>query len=276
MSQIDRCFDILEALHASPEGLQLSTLSQTLDLPKSAVHRLLTALKARGYVEQIGDSGLYRATLMLSLIGARYFSETSLRALLEPIVSSVGAETGELTRLSMLVGGELTWVLSNPGRERGLRYDGHSGRRVVPHTTATGRLWLASMTEEDAVAKCLAAGLGKPPTRQLGPNAIQTVQALLEQVAITRERGYGMVEEEAEIGVSSLACPILDGDRFLGAISIAGPTARLDRERLEKLAPRLKAAAEELSTVFFRWREFCGPVGEADLGLDAEAERIAV
>ena len=84
MSQIDRCFDILEALHAW--GWRVPFLLGLL----------------------IGDSGLYRATLMLSLIGARYFSETSLRALLEPIVSSVGAETGELTRLSMLVGGELT------------------------------------------------------------------------------------------------------------------------------------------------------------------------
>ena len=278
MSQIERCLDILESLHATPAGFSLSYLSEKLGMPKSAVHRLLAALKDRGFVEQVEESGIYQATLKLSLIGAKFFSATDLRGFLEPVVGSLSEKMRELTRMSLLVGDELTWVLSSQGGDHILRYDGHSGRKVVPHITATGRVWLASMSDEDAVATAIAAGLGKPELKRPGTKGIDTVQALLKDLGRTRKQGYGLVEEEAEVGVSSVACPIHDQeepDRFLGTISVAGPSVRMTRARMEEMVPDIRDTAAQLSTVLFRYRVFRGSLTEADLDIPDGGARHA-
>lgn len=269
MSQIERCLDILESLHANPAGIPLSHLSEQLGMPKSAVHRLLAALKDRGYVEQIEESGIYRATLKLSLIGAKYFSTTDLRGFLEPVIGTLSHKTQELTRMSLLVGDELLWVLSSQGGDHTLRYDGHSGRKVVPHITATGRVWLASMSDEDAVSVAIAAGLGKPEMKRPGTKGVETVQALLKELERTRKQGYGLVEEEAEVGVSSIACPIHDEedpDRFLGTISVAGPSVRMTRKTMVAMLPDIRETARQLSTVLFRYRVFCGSLTDPSIG----------
>ena len=279
MSQIERCLDILESLHATPAGFALSHLSEKLGMPKSAVHRLLTALKDRGYVEQIEESGVYRATLKLSLIGAKYFSTTDLRGFLEPVVGALGQKVQELTRLSLLMGDELIWVLSSQGGDHILRYDGHSGRKVVPHVTATGRVWLASMSDEEAVATAIAAGLGNPELRRPGTKGVETIQALLKELERTRRQGYGLVEEEAEVGVSSVACPIHDQEdpeRFLGTVSVAGPSVRMTRKTMEAMVPDIRETASQLSTVLFRYRVFCGSLADPSAGVlpsnDSEAK----
>lgn len=274
MSQIERCLDLLEALHANPAGVALSTLGERLDIPKSAAHRLLSELKERGYAEQIEESGVYRATLKLSLIGAKYFSTTNLKGFIEPVLGALSARMRELTRLSLLVGDELTWVLSSQGGDHILRYDGHSGRKVIPHITATGRVWLASMSDEKAASIALAAGLGDPALKRPGTRGVDTVQALLDELRHTREQGYGLVEEEAEVGVSSVACPIREHDRpdrFAGTVSVAGPSVRMTRARMEEMVPEIRAAAEELSTVLFRYRVYCGELAGSDILPDMAA-----
>lgn len=279
MSQVERSLDILESLHRSPGGYALSQLAETLGMPKSAAHRLLIALRDRGYVEQDETTGLYRATLKLSLIGAKYFSATDLRSFLEPAITSLSREAGELTRLSLLVGEELVWVLSSRGGDHTLRYDGHSGRAVVPHLTATGRVWLAQMRDEEAVPVALAAGLGDPDRKRPGTKAIDTVQQLLEALAVTRKQGYGLVEEEAEIGVSSVACAIMDAEddmRFVGAVSIAGPSVRLTRTRMKQLVPHVRQAAQDLSTVLYRYRVYCGELDDATFDPAAGRQGLVV
>lgn len=270
MSQIERCLEILESLHGQPAGIPLSHLSEQLGMPKSAVHRLLATLKDNGYVEQIEESGIYRATLKLSLIGAKYFSTTDLRGFLEPVIGALSQKTQELSRMSMLVGKELLWVLSSQGGDHILRYDGHSGRKVVPHITATGRVWLASMSDEDAVATAIGAGLGKPELKRPGTRGVDTVQALLKELERTRKQGYGLVEQEAEAGVSSIACPIYDQEdatRFLGTISVAGPSVRMTRKTMETMLPDVRETAQQLSTVLFRYRVFCGSLSDPSIGV---------
>ncbi|MBW3096031.1 IclR family transcriptional regulator [Pseudohoeflea coraliihabitans] len=279
MSQIERCLDILESLHQAPGGYALSNLAEKLSMPKSAVHRLMITLRDRGYVEQDPDTDLYRATLKLSLIGAKYFSTTNLKEFLKPVIADLSAEAGELARLSLLIGEELIWVLSSQGGEHTLRYDGHSGRAVVPHLTATGRIWLASMSDEQAVSIALSAGLGDPRRRRPGTKGVATVQQFLKELQLTRERGFGLVEEEAEIGVSSVACAIEDLEqpgRFVGAVSIAGPSVRLTRKRMKALVPGIEHAAASLATVLYRYRVYINELNGDSLAEGAGREELMV
>ena len=51
-TSVDKALNVCEVLSGQPDGLSVSELARTLELPVSTVHRLLAGLRTRGYVRQ--------------------------------------------------------------------------------------------------------------------------------------------------------------------------------------------------------------------------------
>uniref|UniRef100_UPI003EBCF134 IclR family transcriptional regulator domain-containing protein n=1 Tax=Halarchaeum sp. P4 TaxID=3421639 RepID=UPI003EBCF134 len=70
------------------------------------------------------------------------------------------------------------------------------------------------------------------------PATITDEEELFAELERTRERGYAIDDEERLRGLRCVAAPILSNeDRVLGAVSIAGPTNRLQGELFEEELP---------------------------------------
>lgn len=249
--QIDRTLDIIELLVDMPEGMALGDVAKQLGLPKSAAHRLVSQLVQRGYMEQIPASQHYRLSMRLMILGFRHLSNTGLTDVCQPTLDRLAEETGELARIAMVEGGSLTWVAQAQGARYGLRYDGNLGRRVVLPATATGKSWLATFSDEEAIKLVIENGWGDP--METGPKAIREVEPLLSALETTRKRGYGIAYEEGEPGMAAVAASIpgaRPGEAAVGTVSIAGPTVRLSRKQLHEIAPKVLAAAKSLSELW--------------------------
>ncbi|MCY1355742.1 beta-ketoadipate pathway transcriptional regulator, PcaR/PcaU/PobR family [compost metagenome] len=150
-------------------------------------------------------------------------------------------------RLGVIDGARQTWIAKSQGARSGLRYDPDMGRDAPLFYTASGHAWLASLSDDAALALVERQGIADPA--QFGPNAPRTSAELLERLRLARERGYAWVMESSAVGTSALAAVVrhpLDG-RTIGVLSIAGPSARLPEARIHELAPQLLVAAAELS-----------------------------
>jgi DNA-binding IclR family transcriptional regulator len=110
------------------------------------------------------------------------------------------------------------------------------------------------MPNDRAVEYALRGGLGKAATRASGPKAITGVEQLIPELELTRQRGYGLVVEEAEPGVAALAVPVqsLTDGTVVGTMSIAGPVMRVQPERYDDFYALLKEAASKLGAVWPR------------------------
>ena len=82
-----------------------------------------------------------------------------------------------------------------------------------------------------------------------GPDAPRTIEELLRRLCTVREQGWAIVVDSAAIGTAAVACVIRGEGGPLGTLSIAGPAARLPRERLVALAAELEEATRELGAV---------------------------
>lgn len=73
---------------------------------------------------------------------------------------------------------------------------------------------------------------------------------LLDEIAATRERGYALIEEEMDAGISAIAAPFFHprGGDAVGAVSVAGPASRLTRARLEAFHENLRLTAKQVSS----------------------------
>ena len=75
---------------------------------------------------------------------------------------------------------------------------------------------------------------------------LDQLEADLQKV---RERGYAIDDEECEIGMCCLCAPIRDaGGHVFAALSLSGPTSRMQYERFEQeLSPKLCACANAIT-----------------------------
>ena len=247
---VERTLDILTLLADHPHGLPVSDVSRRLDLPKSAVHRLLSILVARGLVVQDEYSQRYRMTVKLAAIGFRFLAASGITEICQPSLDRLAARTGELIRLALVEGNALIWIARAQGALSGLRYDPDMGQTVVLHATATGKAWLATLDEAQAVALVKARGFVVPA--RFGQPIVRDEASLVAELALTRERGYGTSVEEGEPGTCAVSYAIFDPQtrRAIGTVSLAGPVARLPLARFAAIAPDLRATATEIADLW--------------------------
>jgi DNA-binding IclR family transcriptional regulator len=125
---------------------------------------------------------------------------------------------------------------------------------VTLHATANGTVWLASMPNDRAIECALGAGLGKAASRACWPKAINSIEQLIPELELTRQRGYGLVVEEAEPGVAALAVPVqsLTNGTVVGTMSMAGPVMHVQPERYDDFVALMKEATSKLGAVLPR------------------------
>lgn len=280
VAAIDRCLSLLEVLAPEAEGLSLGGLAQRLDLPKSATHRMLATLMKRGYVRQDAVTQTYALSLRLALLAFRYLDGRQLPDAAQTVLDRLARETGEYCRLAVVEGETLVWIARAQGATQGLRYDPDMGQEVVLHATATGKAWLASLPEEEALRIACARGFRPPP--HAGKRMVTGVVELRQQLAETRRRGYGLAVEEGEAGIVALAVAFRawasPDAPVAGTLSVAGPVMRLRRERHEEIAAALAGAARDVCALWLLRRRQKRPVrreGEAPPVRPAAARRRA-
>jgi DNA-binding IclR family transcriptional regulator len=245
-STLERSLNILELLAGHPEGLALAGISERLDMPRSACHRLLTELARCGYVRQVRDHGEYALTTKLAALGLNFLSSSGIVDIAQPLIDRLATLSGELVRLAVVDDERLTFVAKAQGARSGLRYDPDMGIDVRLSCSAAGHAWLMTLSDEKAVEIVSKQGFGDPA--QYGRNAPTTIKALTRILQDDRKRGFSTINEMYSPGMSAMAAPVRrKGMPAIGVITIAGPAVRLTEQRMKELGPELMAAATELA-----------------------------
>jgi len=243
---LERTLGILELLAQHGEGMEMAAIADQLDIPRSAVHRLLADLGRLGYVRQTRDHGDYLLTTKLVSMGLSFLSNTGIVDIAQPLLDRLAEISGELVRLSVVDGSRLTWVARAQGARQGLRYDPDMGSDAQLSCSSSGHAWLSALSDDEALALVAQQGLGSP--QEFGPNAPTSLQAVMEAVKATRQRGFSVTEETYTAGLNAMAAPVkLAGQPPMGIISIAGPTVRFTLERMLALGPDLLALTAQLA-----------------------------
>ena len=243
---LDRTLAILELLSQQGQGMELAAVAEQLNLPKSAAHRLLNDLLKAGYVRQTRELGEYMLTTKIISMGLTYLSKSGVVDVAQPLIDRLAEQTGELVRLAVIDGDRLTWVARAQGARQGLRYDPDMGSIARLSCSSSGWAWLSTLSEDAALSLIAQQGLGLP--QDFGPNAPSTLQAVLQALQDTRDNGFALTQETYTPGLNAMAAPVgLSGQLPMGTISIAGPAARLTRERMLSFAPDLLSCAAQLA-----------------------------
>jgi len=247
-SLVERCFDLITLLSENAGAMSLGEISRRLDAPKSATHRLVTTLCNLGWAEQDADSGFYRLSLRLAVVGQRLLVGTRIPDICQPILDQLASATEGLGRIAIVGPDGLTWIAHSQGARTGLIYQPELVAKVTLHMTANGKAWLATLDREEALARAVDSGLGT--SDKGGPRVITTKQTFSAALDETQERGWATAIEEAEPGVAAVAAAIRVGEQVVGTVSVAGPIHRFSPLVIPRVGEQVKAAAQELSALW--------------------------
>ena len=248
----ERCLGIIELLADGAREMPLGEIADRLELPKSGAHRLLATLVELGWAEQDDETGFYRLTMRLAVLGQRFYAASGLPDVCQPVLDRFARECREFARLAVVDGSSLVWIAHAQGATGGLVYQPAETTGTVPlYATASGKAWLATLDLTDAVQRVARQG-GFSHAERYGPNVVRSIEALLKELRATARRGYGLAINEAEPGVTAIAAAIRSGSdgENVGTVSIAGPSARMTESRVRELAPLVTQCATELSSLW--------------------------
>jgi len=145
----------------------------------------------------------------------------------------------ETARVAVLDGLDVLYLGRYDGTQP-LRLTANIGDRFPASCTATGKAILSTL--DPAVAEDRLRGRTLPA---LSERSITSVPALLADLAVARERGYAVDDEETTAGILCLSVPVkgFRTDSAPFAISVTVLKARLDDEFREALLKDLRAIA---------------------------------
>jgi len=242
VQSLTRGLTLLEKLADSEGGITLTEISSRADLPPSTAHRLLNTLADMGFVTQAKDSGLWYVGLKTYRVGCAFVSNRDFVGESHPYLRKLMEASGETANLSILDGTYACFIGQVQCHEV-MRMLVRLGSRIPAHASGSGKAMLSALPEDE-----LAIVLRDANLVQLTTKTITDPQKLRAQFATIRARGYSYDDEENAMGLRCVAAPIFDEfAEPIGAISLAGPIARLTDERILKLGPLVAHTGREIT-----------------------------
>lgn len=234
---ISRAGQVLRALAGEPQGLSLSEVAKRVELPRSTVHRIVTALETEGLAASASPNGRYRLGSEITRLANG--QHIDLKEKVRPHLERLSAEVNETVDLAVMTRDRVSFVdqIASPQR---LRAVSAIGAAFPAYCTANGKALLAELPDQ-RVIKLLPSRL--PP---MTPNTITARAELLEELAEIRASGIAFDREEHHEGISAVGAVVRDPAGAMAAVSIPVPTQRFPGSE-ERLAAALRRSVEEMT-----------------------------
>jgi IclR family pca regulon transcriptional regulator len=237
-------FSVLSAFDRDHRQMTLSEVAERVDMTRAGARRYLLTLAHLGYVAQEGRQ--FRLTPKVLELGYAFMSTMSIVDIAQPILERLAAEVGETTAIAILDHREIVH-LARATVQRELTPIVTIGRRFGALHNSTGRV-LVSYMEPDAM-ETFVADSELPKKTQW---SITNKKKLRDELKKVRAQGYAIVDQESELGLRSIAAPVINRrGQAVAAVNIIASAAVVPLEELESrmLAPLKRATAEIASGI---------------------------
>ncbi|HET7096585.1 MAG TPA: IclR family transcriptional regulator C-terminal domain-containing protein [Casimicrobiaceae bacterium] len=242
MASLARGLAVIRAFAQQRTRLSTAQLSLRTGIPRAAVRRVLYTLCALGYAGT-EDGRTFLLHPQILALGYAYLSSMPLAASAQPLLDQVSRTVHESCSMSVLDGDDVLYVARASTSQRIMSIDLGIGSRLPAYCTSMGRVLLANLAPTD-----LAAYLRRVKLLPLTPRTELSKDALAGILQTIRTKGYAVVDQELEIGLRSIAVPVVASEgRVAAALNVGTQAARVTISEMEKrFLPVLRAAARDL------------------------------
>jgi len=243
MKSLNKVLDILEVfLNIGGAEIRLSELAKMSGLNKATVYHIISVLVDRGYLKQMERRGKYALGAKFLSFSAVIKQKNKIRDIALPHLVVLNKAVKESTSLFTWDGEKVVFV-DEVHSVYPIRISPEPGALIPLYCTSVGKVALATKTNEE-----LEEYLSNLKINVYTPHTITDLKILKEQINTIAGEGIAFDDEEMLTGVRTVAVGIRDAEeKLVGCVGIMGPSSRLTKSRLKKIATEIKHCAMEIS-----------------------------
>ena len=239
---VGKAMAVLEQVATFGRPARSSEILENSEHPKATLYRLLHTLTQQQMLAYDANTQTYWLGLKLVRLASFAWAQSSLAKIASPTVNELSNRTGETVHLAQMDSGQVLFVdkVRRAGNSETLAQVG----LVAPaHCTGVGKAILAFLPE-----KQFNFAMNQQTFFKFTTNTCCSKQQLSSELQTIRKEGVAFDREEHELGVISIAAPILrENGSPLGALSIASSTSRNSLESISKFQGNLLDAAKTIA-----------------------------
>lgn len=241
VQSVERALDILEFVSRSEGELGVSEIGAATGLSAGTAHRLLATLGSRGYVHRNKETRRY--ALGLKSLTMATVTRERVAATAEPFLEELAEVSQETANLAIIEGSSAMYIEQAAPPTRMLRIFTEPANRVSLHACGTGKVLLAYQPP-----RLFELLMERMELSKFTASTITDRGQLRSEIQQIRRQGYAVDFGEQEDGVRCLAAPVFGADgEIFAAMSLSGPSSRLESQRTESLVPHLKRISKALT-----------------------------
>lgn len=205
--------------------------------------RIVATLEESGFLERLPDNSVQPGVPAL-LLGSAALRGSSLVQLSEQPLRSLAEEIAETVNLGVLQGDRVLYLVRLRNADL-VTANIQVGSTLPAPYTSIGKCLLAYLSDDELRSTLAGHVFGGG----LGPNAVRNLDELTAELALIRDRGYALQNEEVAAGLRSISVPIFSRNpQPVAAINIAVAASSHDMRVLETtLLDHIRTTAEEIS-----------------------------
>ncbi len=241
VNSLARGLEVIRVFTRRKPKMTLSEVAQATDMTRATVRRFLLTLLREGYVETDGKHFSLRPKVLE--LGFSVLSSMDIWEVAQPVMNELSARLQESCFAAILDGDSVIYV-ARANSNRLVSVGINIGSRVPAHCVSTGRVLLASLSED-----ALHDYLDKAPLTKFTPNTVTSKVKLRGLIEETRRQGWSLVDQELEIGLRSISVPVRDGmGGVVAALNVCCPSSRLSPEEVRThVLSELQSASQRIT-----------------------------
>lgn len=231
---------VIETFTAASPRQSIAEVAAASGLDRATARRCLLTLAHHGYADW--DGKFFTLTPRVLRLGTACLATMPLPQIVQPLLDRLSEEIGESSSVSILDGAEIVYV-ARAAQQKVMSIALMPGSRLPAHCTSMGRVLLAALPEAEARAL-----LGPGPLPARTKRTLIDPEAVLAELARVRAQGHAVNDQEIEIGLRSIAVPVLNArGQVVAALNVGLSAARAEAAELSaRFLPQLLRAQAEL------------------------------
>lgn len=246
---VSKALHVLDLVAEMKRPVRFNDVLDVSPYPKATLYRLLQTLTQQGMLSYHDTHQTYAPGIRLVRLAHDAWSQSSLAPLARPHIESLAEATGEAIHLTQIDNGQVIFVDKLRVTDR-FETLAQVGMVAPAYCTGVGKAMLAFM----APAR-LDIALRQQSYFAFTPTTHTDRASLMAELETIRTDRFAYDREEHEVGIISLATPILSTQgRIIGAVSVATSTTRYDLAGLDQFKNVLLDTAEKVGRDATPWQ----------------------
>ncbi|MGX5666789.1 IclR family transcriptional regulator [Rhizobium daejeonense] len=231
---------VIETFTAEHPRQSISDVAAASGLDRATARRCLLTLAHFGYADY--DGKFFTLTPRVLRLGTACLATMPLPQMVQPLLDTLSDELGESSSVSILDGDEIVYV-ARAAQRKVMSIALMPGSRLPAFCTSMGRILFSALPEEE-IRKRLALH----PLTARTPMTVTDPDMLMERIRAVRAQGYAVIDQEVELGLRSIAVPVLTARGITVAALNIGLPARGDdvSDLAARYLPKLLTVQAEL------------------------------